>query len=74
MNKQTLKCHKAAGQEDGIAVCRTSQLPEVTTREGVGTALSWRVLTPEPLTAILLGLKLPLKNTPITGRRKALFD
>lgn len=74
MNKQTLKCHKAAGQEDGVAVCKTSQLPAVTTRERAGTALFLGVLIPGPLTAIPLGLKLPLRNTPITGGRKALFD
>lgn len=75
MNKQTLKCHKAAGQEDGVAVCKTSQLPAVTTRERAGTALFLGVLMiPGPLTAIRLGLKLPLRNTLITGGRKALFD
>lgn len=73
LNKQTLKCHKAAGQEDGVAVCKTSQLPAVTTREGAETALSLEVLTPGPLTAILLGLKLPLKNKHSHHRQKQGF-
>lgn len=39
LNQQMLKCHSAAGKEDGDAVCKTSSLPAGPKRGGAQTAL-----------------------------------